>query len=292
MGTENRNEKSKKLDLLNVNDIIELMNDEAADALKAVEAEKEQIEALITAILEKDVARVIYAGAGTSGRLGVLDASECPPTFNTRPDEFIGMIAGRDKALKHAIEGAEDSVSLGASDVNDLEVGPDDCVIGIAASGRTPYVKGVLEEAKRSGAVTGSISNNKDSGISKIADYPVEVESGPEIITGSTRLKAGTTQKLVLNMISTIINIKRGKVYGNYMVDLSPTNQKLEQRAINMIMDITEVDGTEAVDAFNKADKHVKTAVLMLVLNIEADEAKLLLADQPNIRKILSTNKG
>src|SRR5699024_2134717 len=192
MGTENRNEKSKELDLLEVHEIIDLMNDETADALKAVEAGKSRIEKLITAVLENDIDRVIYAGAGTSDRQGVLDASECPPTFNTDLDEFIGIIAGGDEALRFAIEGAEDSVSLGESDVNDLSVGPRDCVIGIAASGRTPYVKGALRAAAKAGAVTGSISNNKDSEISAFADYPIEVESGPDIITGSTRLKAGT----------------------------------------------------------------------------------------------------
>lgn len=280
------------MDLLEIHEIINLMNDETADALQAVEAEKFQIEKLITAVLDRDIGRVIYAGAGTSGRLGVLDASECPPTFNSGPDEFIGIIAGGDKALKFAIEGAEDSVSLGKSDVADLKVGPGDCVIGIAASGRTPYVKGVLEEATRTGAMTGSISNNEDSEISGFAEFPVEVRSGSEILTGSTRLKAGTTQKLVLNMISTIINIKRGKVYGNYMVDVSPSNKKLEQRAIHMIMDIAEVDETTAADVYSKAGKHVKTAVLMIVLDVNDEEAGVLLADQPSIRKILSKNKG
>ncbi len=292
MGTENRNEKSKELDMLAVHEIIDLMNDETSDALEAVGDEKANIEKLITAVLENEMGRVIYAGAGTSGRLGVLDASECPPTFNTHPDEFIGMIAGGDRALKLAIEGAEDSVTLGELDMVDLKVGPNDCVIGIAASGRTPYVKGALQAAKRAGAMTGSLSNNKDSEISLLSDYPIEVASGPEILTGSTRLKAGTAQKLVLNMISTIINIKRGKVYGNYMVDVNPSNDKLEKRAINMIQDIAEVEAQAAVDAFHESGRHVKTAVLMLVLNIDAEEAKKLVVDQPNIREILSTNKG
>lgn len=292
MGTEKRNERSKGLDLLEVNEIIGLMNDETADALKAVEAEKYRLEKLIRAVLENDIERVIYAGAGTSGRLGVLDASECPPTFNTDPNEFIGIIAGGDKALRFAIEGAEDSVSLGESDVNELKVGPRDCVIGIAASGRTPYVKGVLEAARKNGAMTGSISNNKDSEISRFSDYQIEVASGPEMLTGSTRLKAGTAQKLVLNMISTIINIKRGKVYGNYMVDVNPSNKKLEGRAINMISEIADVDVTVAENVFEESGRNVKTAVVMLALDIGAEEAKTLLADQPNIRKILSTDKG
>ncbi|KKK35052.1 N-acetylmuramic acid-6-phosphate etherase [Salinicoccus sediminis] len=292
MGTENRNEKSKELDLLGVGEIITLMNEETAYALEAVEGEKESIENLITGIIERNADRIIYAGAGTSGRLGVLDASECPPTFNTDPDEFIGIIAGGDKALRFAIEGAEDSEGLGETDVLDLEVGPRDCVIGIAASGRTPYVKGALRAAKEAGALTGSISNNKGSDISDLADFPVEVASGPEILTGSTRLKAGTAQKLVLNMISTIINIKRGKIYGNYMVDVNPSNWKLERRAINMIREITEADERTAADALSASGRRVKTAVLMVMLDVDREQAESLLSEQPDIRKILTTDKG
>ncbi|WP_017549734.1 N-acetylmuramic acid 6-phosphate etherase [Salinicoccus carnicancri] len=292
MGTENRNEKSKELDLLGVGEIIRLMNEETTDALEAVEAEKDSIENLITAIIEQNAGRVIYAGAGTSGRLGVLDASECPPTFNTDPDEFIGIIAGGDKALRFAIEGAEDSEALGESDVLDLGVGRGDCVIGIAASGRTPYVKGALKAAGKAGALTGSISNNKGSDISDLADFPVEVSSGPEILTGSTRLKSGTAQKLVLNMISTIINIKRGKVYGNYMVDVNPSNWKLERRAINMIREITETDEQTAADALSASGRRVKTAVLMIMLDVDREQAESLLSEQPDIRKILTTDKG
>jgi len=292
METENRNEKSKELDLLGVGEIITLMNEETAYALEAVEGEKESIENLITAIIERNADRIIYAGAGTSGRLGVLDASECPPTFNTDPDEFIGIIAGGDKALRFAVEGVEDSEVLGESDVLDLEVGPRDCVIGIAASGRTPYVKGALRAAKEAGALTGSISNNNGSDMSVLADFPVEVDSGPELLTGSTRLKAGTTQKLVLNMISTIINIKRGKVYGNYMVDVNPTNWKLERRAINMIREITGADEHAAQDALSASGRRVKTAVLMIMLEVDREHAESLLSEQADIRKILSTDKG
>src|SRR5699024_3475091 len=292
MGTENRNEKSKELDLLGVGEIIALMNEETSDALEAVEVEKESIENLITAIIERNAGRVIYAGAGTSGRLAVLDASECPPTFNTDPDEFIGIIAGGDKALSFAVEGAEDSETLGESDVLDLGVGPEDCVSGIAASGRTPYVKGALQAAKEVGVLTGSISNKKGSDISDLADFPVEVASGPEILTGSTRLKAGTTQKLVLNMISTVINIKRGKVYGNYMVDVNPSNWKLERRAINMIREITETDERTAAKALGASGRRVKTAVLMIMLDVDSEQAESLLSEQPDIRKILTTDKG
>lgn len=287
MGTESRNSNSEQLDLMSVREIIELMNEETEKGLGAVENASSNIEALIEEILKRDSGRIIYAGAGTSGRLGVLDASECPPTFHTDPEAFIGLIAGGEKALRFAIEGAEDSAELGAADIESLEVSSGDCVIGIAASGRTPYVKGVLESAKEKGALTASVSNNTGSEISKIADFAVEVDSGAEIISGSTRLKAGTTQKLVLNMISTIINIKRGKVYGNFMIDVSATNEKLENRAVNMISDITGEDPETSERAYRDSGRHVKTAVVSLILNVGADEAEKLIAKEPNIRKII-----
>lgn len=287
MGTESRNSNSEQLDLMSVREIIELMNEETEKGLGAVENASSNIEALIEEILKRDSGRIIYAGAGTSGRLGVLDASECPPTFHTDPEAFIGLIAGGEKALRFAIEGAEDSAELGAADIESLEVSSGDCVIGIAASGRTPYVKGVLESAKEKGALTASVSNNTGSEISKIADFAVEVDSGAEIISGSTRLKAGTTQKLVLNMISTIINIKRGKVYGNFMIDVSATNEKLENRAVNMISDITGEDRETSERAYRDSGRHVKTAVVSLILNVGADEAEKLIAKEPNIRKII-----
>ncbi|MFD2830597.1 N-acetylmuramic acid 6-phosphate etherase [Corticicoccus populi] len=287
LGTESRNSNSEQLDLMSVREIIELMNEETEKGLRAVENASPNIEALIEEILNRDSGRIIYAGAGTSGRLGVLDASECPPTFHTDPEAFIGLIAGGEKALRFAIEGAEDSIELGAADIESLGVSSGDCVIGIAASGRTPYVKGVLESAKEKGALTASVSNNTGSEISKIADFAVEVDSGAEIISGSTRLKAGTTQKLVLNMISTIVNIKRGKVYGNFMIDVSATNEKLENRAVNMISDITGEDRETSKRAYRDSGRHVKTAVVSLILNVGADEAEKLIAKEPNIRKII-----
>lgn len=287
MGTESRNMNSTMLDVMSTEDIIRLMNDESNYALNAVENESETIERLIDEIVEKDIDRVIYAGAGTSGRLGVLDAAECPPTFHTNPEEFIGLIAGGGDALVTAVEGAEDSIALGVSDIKALNITERDCVIGLAASGRTPYVIGALEEASGQGALTASISNNKNSVISKLVRHPVEIDSGAEIISGSTRLKAGTSQKLVLNMISTIVNIKRGKIYSNYMVDVNPSNKKLEQRSIQMIQDITEVSEREAAGAFAASGKHVKTAVLSLLMNISIDEAAAMLREEPNIRKII-----
>lgn len=287
MGTESRNMNSIRLDVMSTEDIIRLMNDESNHALHAVENETEAIEVLVDDILKRDIGRVIYAGAGTSGRLGVLDAAECPPTFHTDPDEFIGLIAGGADALVTAVEGAEDSKALGADDIKELNVTEKDCVIGIAASGRTPYVIGALEEASERGVLTASISNNKNSDISRLAVHPIEIDSGAEIISGSTRLKAGTTQKLVLNIISTIVNIKRGKVYSNYMVDLNPSNKKLEKRAVQMIQDITDVSEAQAVSAFDSSGKHVKTAVLSLLMDISTDKAAVLLTEEPNVRKII-----
>lgn len=293
MGTEERNVNSENLDLMQVSEIISLMNYETYNGLKAVERESGKIEALINNIIEQDIERIIYAGAGTSGRLGVLDASECPPTFHNDPEEFIGLIAGGEKALRFAVEGAEDSVELGVSDAEKLNITEKDCVIGIAASGRTPYVKGVLDTANKARALTASISNNLKGDISKNVKHAIEIDSGPEILSGSTRLKAGTTQKVVLNMISTIVNIKRGKVYGNYMIDVSATNEKLERRAVNMIKDIADVDTETANKAYEDSNKNVKKAVVSLILNISSNEAESLIDKEPNIRKIINkTQEG
>lgn len=287
MGTESHNINSSKLDLMPTREIIRLMNHETRNSLVSVEKAAPEIGSLIADIIKSDVQRIIYAGAGTSGRLGVLDASECPPTFHTDPEEFIGLIAGGEEALKTAIEGAEDSAELGEKEMSDLNVTNGDCVIGIAASGNTPYVKGVLSEAAERGALTASISNNTGSEISALVKHPIEIDSGAEIISGSTRLKAGTTQKLVLNMISTIVNIRRGKVFGNYMVDVNPTNDKLEGRAVEMIKDIAGISGLEARTAYESSGKRVKTAVVSLLLNVTPDNAEAMMEEEPNIRKII-----
>ena len=209
--------------------------------------------------------RLIYMGAGTSGRLGVLDAAECVPTFGVEPEMVVGLIAGGEQAMTVAVEGAEDDIELGAQDLKDLKLTENDMVIGIAASGRTPYVIGGLDYARSIGASTGTIACNKGAEISKHADLPIEVDCGPEFLTGSTRLKSGTAQKLILNMISTISMIGIGKVYNNLMVDVKPTNEKLVERSKRIIMQATEADYETAARYFEAADQNVKLAIVMIL---------------------------
>jgi N-acetylmuramic acid 6-phosphate etherase len=209
--------------------------------------------------------RLIYVGAGTSGRLGVLDASECPPTFNTDPSRVVGVIAGGAPALVQAVEGAEDDPAAGASAVRDLAVDALDTVVGLAASGRTPYVKGALVQAHELGAVTVSLSCQAPAELSEVADHPIEIPVGPEIIRGSTRLKAATAQKQVLNMISTTLMVLIGRTYGNLMVEVAATNDKLRGRAVGLVRTIAQVDERTANAALMAADNEVKTATVMLV---------------------------
>ena len=217
--------------------------------------------------------RLIYIGAGTSGRLGVLDAAECVPTFGVSPKMVVGLIAGGERALIKAVEGAEDSKTLAIEDLRALKVNANDTVIGIAASGRTPYVIGGLDYAREIGAATAALSCNKEAIISQHADLRMEVETGPEVLTGSTRLKAGTAQKLVLNMISTAAMIGVGKVYQNLMVDVQSTNEKLEVRAKRMIVEATGVDLETAARYFTSANGHVKTAIVMILADVSYPEA-------------------
>lgn len=270
-----RNPKSAEIDTLPVRDRLLLMNDEDAGVAAAVRSEIDQIESAVNLVVQafQNGGRLIYAGAGTSGRLGILDASECPPTFGVDPAMVRGLIAGGERAITTAIEGAEDDEGLGRSDLEALSPDPRDVVIGIAASGRTPYVIGALEKAKEAGAKTVAVSNNKDSKIGQAADVAIEVVTGPEIITGSTRLKAGTAQKLVLNMITTIAMTGIGKVYGNLMVDVQPTNQKLIERAKHIIMEATGCDASTAKEMYEKADGQVKTAIVMILLGCSYEEA-------------------
>src|SRR5690625_1465200 len=214
---------------MTIEEIAYLMNDEDRKVPEAIKKVLPELTELIEAVIHsfEQNGRLIYIGAGTSGRLGILDAAECVPTFGTPPEKVVGLIAGGEKAIKDAVEGAEDSKELGIEDLKNINLNEKDIVIGIAASGRTPYVLGGLEYARKVGAKTGAISNNSKTKISALADYPVEVITGPEVLTGSTRLKAGTAQKLVLNMISTISMVKTGKVYENLMVDVQATNEKL-----------------------------------------------------------------
>lgn len=277
--TELRNPNSLDLDQKSIREILELMNREDATISLAIREVLDKIEIVVNYVVQafQNGGRLIYVGAGTSGRLGILDASECPPTFGVDKNLVQGIIAGGLKAVTDAVEGAEDNEHAGGEDLKRISLTNKDVVIGIAASGRTPYVIGALKYAKEIGAKTASISNNANSKIGEIADVAMEVVTGPEIITGSTRLKAGTAQKLVLNMISTTSMIKIGKVYENLMVDVQPTNEKLIERSKKIIMEATGVDYGTAEAYFEKANHQVKAAIVMILLNCSYDDAKLKL---------------
>ena len=281
--TERRNEATFGLDEMTVQEACQEMNQEDQKVAVAVEKELESIEKVVEATIAafKKGGRLIYMGAGTSGRLGVLDAAECVPTFGVDPEMVVGLIAGGDQAMTVAVEGAEDSAELGANDLHELKLNENDMVVGIAASGRTPYVIGGLDYARQVGAATGTISCNKDAEISKHAQFPIEVDCGPEFLTGSTRLKSGTAQKLILNMISTISMIGIGKVYNNLMVDVKATNEKLVERSKRIIMQATEVDYETADHFFTAADENVKLAIVMILTDSDKDVAaqKLIAAD-------------
>ena len=279
--TERRNQETFGLDEMSISQAVQLMNKEDQKVAAAVEKELTSIEPVIANTIEsfKKGGRLIYMGAGTSGRLGVLDAAECVPTFGVEPEMVIGLIAGGEEAMTVAVEGAEDSYELGQEDLIKLNLTKNDIVIGIAASGRTPYVIGGLDYAKSIGAVTGTISCNKQAEISKHADFPIEVDAGPEFLTGSTRLKSGTAQKLILNMISTISMIGIGKVFNNLMVDVKPTNEKLIERSKRIIMQATEADYETAEKYFEEADQNVKLAIVMILTNSDKEEAQAKLAE-------------
>ena len=275
MSTETRNAKTMNLDIMSTLDIVKVMNEEDKLVPLAVEKELTNISKIVDQCVDSlsNNGRIFYLGAGTSGRLGVLDASECPPTFGVEPTLFNGLIAGGSEAFLRAIEGAEDSLDLATSDLKERNLTSKDTVIGIAASGRTPYVIGGLSYAKTIGAHTASISCNKDSKISKYADVSVEVICGPEVVTGSTRLKAGTAQKMILNMISTASMVKMGKVYHNLMVDVVQTNEKLHVRAVHIIMEATGVSEEEASIKLLEADNSAKVAIVMILTSSNKQEA-------------------
>lgn len=267
LATEARNKRTMNLDQLSVHQAAQIMNQEDQTVALAIEQELPRIEAVIQAVIQafKQDGRLIYIGAGTSGRLGVLDAAECVPTFGVSPDQVIGLIAGGQKAMTVAVEGAEDSFELAEQDLNRLNLNNQDVVVGIAASGRTPYVIGGLDYANKVGATSVSLAINKSAEISKHAHFAIEIETGAEFLTGSTRLKAGTAQKLVLNMISTISMIGIGKVYKNLMVDVRPTNEKLVERSKHIIMEATGISYDEAEKKFIEADQSVKVAIVMIL---------------------------
>lgn len=274
--TEKRNEATEGLDQMSVTKALRLMNDEDKKVAFSVEKALPQIESVVNSVILafQQGGRLIYLGAGTSGRLGVLDAAECVPTFGVSPEMVVGLIAGGQKAMTVAVEGAEDSFELGKHDLVALKLTTKDIVIGIAASGRTPYVIGGLDYAQEVGAQTATISCNLNSEIGKHAHLPIEVDCGPEFLTGSTRLKAGTAQKLILNMISTLSMVGIGKVYHNLMVDVKATNEKLIERSKLIIMQATEVGYDDAEKVFELSGKNVKLAIVMILTGLSKEEAE------------------
>ena len=274
--TEQENTSSGELDLLSVNEIISLMNEEDRKVFVAVKKALPNIEKAVNLILQafKSGGRLFYVGAGTSGRLGVIDAAECPPTFYTDPELVQGIMAGGPNAMFTAVEGAEDDVQAGRKDLQDRLLTKDDVVVGIAASGRTPYVKGALHYAGEMQAGTIALSCNENAEISQIASVAIEAVVGPEILTGSTRLKAATAQKMILNMLSTAVMVKSGKVFGNLMVDLKPSNQKLVERAKNIIQKAAGVTKEEAGQYLELSGNRVKIAIMMAKTKSDASTAE------------------
>ncbi len=280
--TESRNPATMQIDTLSTLDMVRLMNREDRKTADAVEKILPQIAEAVDRIAERLSAggRLFYLGAGTSGRLGVLDAVECPPTYGTDPGLVQGMIAGGMSAMFRAKEGAEDDPSLAEQELKEQELAPTDVLVGIAASGRTPYVIGALNYAKSIGALTIALSCSEHSEIAGLADIPLTPVTGPEVVTGSTRLKAGTAQKMVLNMLSTGTMIRLGKVYGNLMVDVRATNEKLTERARRIVMDAAGCTREESIRALDEAGGSAKLAILMLLTGCTAESGTGLLEKQ------------
>lgn len=276
LSTETRNPNTMELDRMTPLEIVTVMNREDARVPEAIRPALPNIARCVEWAAQsiESGGRLIYMGAGTSGRLGVLDAAECPPTFGVSPETVVGLIAGGDRAFLKAVEGAEDSRELGEEDLRRLGLNPKDTVVGIAASGRTPYVLGGLHYAGTVGCHTAAISCNPGSPIGKAAQLAIEVVPGPECLTGSTRLKAGTAQKLILNMISTATMVRCGKTYENLMVDVVPSNEKLRVRAENIVMEAASVTREQAQEALRQSHDRVKTAILMLLIGCGPEEAE------------------
>lgn len=281
IATEQRNPNTRDIDTLSTLEMVKRINQEDHRVAEAVGMVTEQIAAAIDRIAEKleDGGRLIYCGAGTSGRLGILDAVECPPTYSTDPETVQALMAGGYDAIFKAVEGAEDSKALGVQDMKNIHFTPKDVLVGIAASGRTPYVLGCMEYAKALGAVTIAVTCCPGSELDTFADIGIAPAPGPEVITGSTRMKSGTAQKMVLNMLSTGTMIKLGKVYGNLMVDVKPSNEKLVRRCVSIVCDAAECSEAEAVAALESCGYRPKIAITMVLLGISAQEAKKRLDD-------------
>jgi len=274
--SEGRNPRTTDIDLMSSLEIVSAMNAEDRSVAEAVGKTLPEVARAVDSIVSAFNAggRLIYIGAGTSGRLGVLDASECPPTFGVPPEMVVGLIAGGREAVVSAVEGAEDRTEAGAADLEGIALTSTDVVVGIAVSGRTPYVVGALDYAKSLGAPTVALTCNPDSPIAQMADISIAPVVGPEVITGSTRLKSGTAQKLVLNMLSTASMVRIGKTYGNLMVDMVASNGKLVARAARIVVEATGCTLPEAEAALARAGNHSKLAILMVLTGLEPDAAR------------------
>ncbi len=276
MITETRNPASVEIDQLPTLEMLRVINQEDQQVALAVSQLLPEITRAVDAIAAAfgKGGRLVYIGAGTSGRLGILDASECPPTYGVSAEQVVGLIAGGHKAILQAVENAEDDAELGAQDLKNIQFCANDVLVGIAASGRTPYVLGAMTHASAVGAAVCSISCNPGSPLARAADISMVAVVGPEIVTGSSRMKAGTAQKLILNMLSTGAMIRTGKVYGNLMVDVEATNAKLVERQKRIVMEATDCERAVAERALAQADNHCKTAIVMILAGLTADEAR------------------
>ena len=289
--TEQRNPHSMEVDCLSALEIVTLMNTEDKQVPLAVERVLPQIAQAVEAVVKafQCGARLVYLGAGTSGRLGVLDASECPPTFGVHNEMVKGIIAGGEPAIRYPVEGAEDNSNAAVTDLQAIDFNAKDVLVGIAASGRTPYVLSALGYAKQLGAITVSIASNPNSPMAQTADIAIDTLVGAEVLTGSSRLKSGTAQKLVLNMISTASMILLGKCYENLMVDVQASNEKLKARAVRIVMQATECDETIAEQTLTIAEQNAKLAIMILLSGLEKDEARALLEkEKGRLRKALA----
>lgn len=278
--TEQVNEKTRLLDASSTLEMVQMMNEEDQQVAHAVKEKLPQIAAAIELIYSrlKNEGRLFYIGAGTSGRMGIMDAAECPPTFGTDPTQIQAIIAGGNQALRNAVEDIEDDPLQGESDLKRYQFTDKDILVGIAASGRTPYVAGAITYAQRQQAATVAITCNPGSPIGQQVDLPIEVEVGPEVLLGSTRLKAGTAQKMIINMLSTGVMVLAGKVYQNLMVDLKPLNQKLRDRALRLIQLATGCQSAEAKSALAVSGGEIKTAIVSLITGLSPEQSRQRLA--------------
>lgn len=290
IATEQRNPNTMNIDTLSTLDMVKLINQEDHRVADAVGEVTDKIAQAVDVIAEKLAAggRLIYCGAGTSGRLGILDAVECPPTYSTDPETVQALMAGGYGAIFKAVEGAEDSKELGVQDMQNIHFGPKDVLVGIAASGRTPYVRGCMEYAKQLGAPTVAVTCCPGSELDQFADIGIAPAPGPEVVTGSTRMKSGTAQKMVLNMLSTGAMIKLGKVYGNLMVDVKPSNEKLIRRCVTIVCSAAECTEAEATKALEECDYRPKVAIVMVLRGVNAETACAMLQKaEGRIAKVL-----